>query len=262
MGALPTHPELLDWLSSEFIARGWSIKSMHRLIMTSQTYRRSSVFYTDEHGQRDPDNELLWRMNRRRLEGEAIWDAVHSVANTINLALGGRPVMPPLLAEELTSKSNWVESQMPVDHTRRGLYIVVRRNFNFPLFDLFDAPVNAVSCSGRDASTVAPQALWLLNNHLGFDQAKHFAMRLVREAGTESVAQIKLAWQVALGRPASDKEVNEAIEFLERCQELENDPMPVDKQLADLSQLSPQRAAALTKLCLAIFNLNEFVYVD
>lgn len=189
MGVPPTHPELLDGLATEFVARGWSIKSMHRLIMTSRTYRQASDFYTEKHGNIDPDNTLLWRMNRRRLEGEAIWDAIHSVAGTINLAIGGRPVMPPLLAEELTNKSNWVESQIPSHHTRRGLYIIVRRNFNFPLFDLFDAPVTAVSCSGRDVSTVAPQALWLLNNHLGFNQAKHFSSRAASGVSQTSVAR-------------------------------------------------------------------------
>ena len=121
MGVPPTHPELLDWMATEFVAQGWSIKSMHRLIMTSQTYQQSSNFYSDRHGGIDPDNTLLWRMNRRRLEGEAIWDAIHSVSGTINLAIGGRPVMPPLLAEELTNKSNWVESKVPSHHTRRGL---------------------------------------------------------------------------------------------------------------------------------------------
>ena len=262
MGVPPTHPELLDWLAVEFVARGWSVKSMHRLIMTSQTYRQASVFHSSEHSRIDPDNTLLWRMNRRRLEGEAVWDAVHSVSGTINLAVGGRPVMPPLLAEELTNKANWVESQIPSQHTRRGLYIIVRRNFRFPLFDLFDAPVNAVSCSGRDVSTVAPQALWLLNNRLAFGQAKHFADRLVREAGTDPDAQIRRAWQLALGRRATDAEVAEAVELLQQLETSDPESPPVDNPPADLQKLSNSQAAALTKLCLTIFNLNEFVYVD
>lgn len=262
MGVPPTHPELLDWLATEFVARGWSVKSMHRLIMTSRTYRQASAFYTEKHGSIDPDNTLLWRMNRRRLEGEAIWDAIHSVAGTINLAIGGRPVMPPLLAEELTNKSNWVESQIPSHHTRRGLYIIVRRNFNFPLFDLFDAPVTAVSCSGRDVSTVAPQALWLLNNHLGFNQAKHFAARLVREAGQEPEAQVRRAWLLALGRPATDEEVSEAVELLKRLEATDPDAPPIEQSPAELAKLPSARAAALTKFCLTVLNLNEFVYVD
>ncbi|MHC4874917.1 MAG: DUF1553 domain-containing protein [Planctomycetota bacterium] len=262
MGAPPTHPELLDWLATEFVARGWSIKSMHRLIMTSRTYRQASAFYTDRHGNIDPDNTLLWRMNRRRLEGEAIWDVVHSVAGTINLTIGGRPVMPPLLAEELTNKSNWVESQIPSHHSRRGLYIIVRRNFNFPLFDLFDAPVNAVSCSGRDVSTVAPQALWLLNNHLGFDQAKHFAARLVRDAGQKPEAQVQHAWRLALGRHATSEEVAEAVALLKQLEVTDPNSPPINEAPAELAKLPSGRAAALTKFCLVIFNLNEFIYVD
>ena len=148
MGQPPTHPELLDWLATEFIARCWSVKAVHRQIMLSRTYRQASDFHSAEHERVDADNRFLWRMNRRRLEAEALWDAVHSVAGTLNPQVGGRPVMPPLAAEEQTDKANWVESADPKQHARRGLYILVRRNFRFPLFDIFDAPVNAVSCAG------------------------------------------------------------------------------------------------------------------
>ena len=234
---------------------------MHRLIMTSRTYRQATDFYTEKHGSIDPNNTLLWRMNRRRLEGEAVWDAIHSVAGTINLAIGGRPVMPPLLAEELTNKSNWVPSQIPSHQTRRGLYVIVRRNFNFPLFDLFDAPVNAVSCSGRDVSTVAPQALWLLNNNLAFHQSTHFANRLVGDAGTDSAAQINLAFELALGRPASTDEIDEAVAFLAQLREADPDAPKVHRS-GHLAKLSPEDASALVKFCLTLFNLNEFIYVD
>ncbi len=150
MGQAPSHPELLDWLAAEFVDHKWSIKSMHRLIMLSRTYQQSSAFSSDRHQALDPDNRLLWRMNRRRLEGEEIWDALHTIAGTLNPSMGGRPVMPPLVPEELTDKAAWVVNADPQQHSRRGLYVVVRRNFRFPLFDTFDAPVNAVSCAGRD----------------------------------------------------------------------------------------------------------------
>ena len=200
MGQPPTHPELLDWLATEFVARGWKIKEMHRLIMLSRTYRQRSDFFSEEHGRIDPDNRFLWRMNRRRLEAESLWDAVHAVAGTLNLKMGGRPVMPPLAAEELTDKAFWVTNADPQEHTRRGLYILVRRNFRFPLFDIFDAPVNAVSCAGRDVSTVAPQALWLMNNKTAFGQSQAFAARLVREAGNKPESWIDRGWRLALGR--------------------------------------------------------------
>ena len=261
MGVPPSHPDLLDWLASEFIARGWSVKGMHRLIMTSQTYRQASDFYSKEHGRIDPDNTLLWRMNRRRLEGEAIWDYVHAVSGTLNRAIGGRPVMPPLKPEELTNKSNWVESRTPSHHTRRGLYIIVRRNFKFPLFDLFDAPVNAVSCSGRNVSTVAPQALWLLNNNLALHQSTHFATRLVGDAGTDSSAQVNRAFELALGRPATETEKKEGVALMKQLENIDPDA-PAIHRGSHLAKLSPGHASALTKFCLAIYNLNEFVYID
>ena len=169
--------------------------------------------------------------------------------------------MPPLLPEEQTNKSIWVESKLPSHHTRRGLYVIVRRNFNFPLFDLFDAPVNAVSCSGRDVSTVAPQALWLLNNKVAFEQAMHFATRLVTEAGNDANAQIKLAFELALSREPSTQELAEAVTFLQSLQTTDPESPQVVQQGA-LAKLTPKEASALVKFCLTIINLNEFIYVD
>src|SRR5439155_14157873 len=130
-----------------------------------------------------------------------------------------RPVMPPLAAEEQTDKAHWVVSADPKQHVRRGLYILVRRNFRFPLFDIFDAPVNAVSCAGRDVSTVAPQALWLLNNHVAYGQSQHLAVRLVREGGNTPEKWIDRGWRLAMGRAPTQEESAEAkrlIEALER----------------------------------------------
>jgi hypothetical protein len=261
MGQPPSHPELLDWLATEFVAGGWKIKDMHRLIMKSRTYQQRSDYFTSAHELADPDNRYLWRMNRRRLEGESLWDAIHSVAGTLNLAQGGRPVMPPLAAEELTNKAGWVTSGDPTDHTRRGLYIIVRRNFRFPLFDVFDAPVNAVSCAGRDVSTVAPQALWLMNNSTAFGQSQALAARLVRDAGSNPEAWIDRAWQLVLGRPPTTEETQESLQLLATLETgASTDTGP--KGSADLASLPADRADALTKLCLALFNLHEFLYVD
>ncbi len=262
MGIPPSHPLLLDWLAHEFIAHGWSIKTMHRLIMTSKTYQQSSNFSSETHQNKDPDNRLLWRTNRRRLEGEALWDAIHSVAGTLNLRMGGRPVMPPLIAEELTDKANWVPSQDPGDHTRRGIYIIVRRNFRFPLFEIFDAPVNAVSCAGREVSTVAPQALWLLNNHTSFQQSQNFATRLLREAGNDSEKQIQRAFNLALQRDPNPQELKESLDLLVKLKnqpiaEEDFDPLP-----DPLKKLPKKQAKALIGFCLMLLNLNEFIYID
>jgi len=262
MGTPPTHPELLDWLATEFVSRGWSIKEMHRLIMLSNTYQQSSRYFTSEHVRIDPDNKYLWRMNRRRLEAESLWDAVHAVAGALNLKMGGRPVMPPLAPEELTNKAEWVVNADPKEHTRRGLYILVRRNFRFPMFDIFDAPVNAVSCAGRDVSTVAPQALWLMNNRTAFGQSQHLAASLLREAGNTPENWIDRAWRLAMGRAPTKEEMAEAQRLIEALERDEAKAQSLKDAPPELAKLAPARAAALTKFCLALFNLNEFVYVD
>ncbi|MBM3844656.1 MAG: DUF1549 domain-containing protein [Verrucomicrobia bacterium] len=182
MGELPSHPELLDWLAVEFMTQGWSLKTLHRLILRSSAYQMDSRFAHEANLRADPENRLLWRANRRRLEAETIWDNLHAVAGTLNLALGGRPVAPPLTGDEMPS-GNWIVSADPKDHTRRGLYILTRRNFRFPLFDVFDLPVNSVSAAARDVTTVAPQALWFMNNKVAGQQAREFAARLVGKPG-------------------------------------------------------------------------------
>ena len=263
-GNPPSHPELLNWLACEFVESGWSIKSMHRLMMLSETYQRSSRFTSSEHRYVDPDNRYLWRMNRRRLEGEAIWDSVHSVAGTLNLRVGGRPSIPPLSTvelEPLRRKKRWVTPTDPAEGRRRGVYIMSRRNFTFPMFDKFDVPNTSISCPQREVTTVAPQALWGLNSDVTFRQAREFAARSVGQAGDDSSAWVEKAWRLALAREPSEQEKEEAQALLERL--ASKDVEPSEESLPEgLAQLGPRRAAALTELCLTIFNLNEFVYID
>jgi hypothetical protein len=180
MGERPTHPELLDWLASQFMKQGWSIRQMHRTMMLSSTYQMDSVVTSEENAAIDPQNRHLWKMNRRRLEAEVLWDSIHSVAGTLNLKMGGRPVVPPL-EPEAGAPGYWIVSADPAEHTRRGLYILQRRNYRFPMFDVFDLPVNAVSAPARDVTTVAPQALWMMNNPTAVRQSQAFAARLRNE---------------------------------------------------------------------------------
>jgi hypothetical protein len=246
MGQPPSHPELLDWLATEFVARGWSIKKMHRLIMNSNTYQMSSRYSTEANLAHDPDNRFLWRMNRRRLEAEALWDAVHATAGTLNLKMGGRPVVPPLAEDEIAAlreKWHWPVSADPQEHARRGLYILIRRNFHFPMFEVYDAPVTSASCPARDVTTVAPQALWSLNNRSVIAQAQAFANRMIKEAGTKPERCIGRIWLTALARPPSDQERREAVQLIDHM-------------------AASSRAGAVLKLCLAVYNLNEFAFVD
>ncbi|MGV3609030.1 MAG: PSD1 and planctomycete cytochrome C domain-containing protein [Planctomycetaceae bacterium] len=264
MGQAPTHPELLDWLATEFTTKGWNIKQLHRLIMTSNAYQRASDFATDAHLQADPDNRLLWRFQRCRLEGEAVWDSLHAVAGTLNLQMGGPPVMPPLADEELASlrdRYRWIVTPDPKQHTRRGLYVVNFRNYRFPLFEVFDAPNNSVSAPGRDVSTVAPQSLWMLNNKTVWQQAKHLAARTVKETDKQPAPMVTRLFQITLGREPSPQELSEALSLLEELPK-SSEAKPLETLPAELQALPPEKALALTKLALLLLNHNEFLFID
>ena len=265
-GIPPSHPELLDWLATEFVREGWSIKSMNRLIMLSNTYQMASRFTNNADSRVDPQNSYLWRMNRTRLEGEAIWDSIHVAAGNIDFKMGGRSIMPPLTKPELNGireLAQWVPPANPADANRRGVYIMTYRNFPYPLFDRYDKPENVESCPRRDVTTVAPQVLWTLNSHVSFNEAQQFAARLVKEAGDNPPQWIDNAWRIALARAPSAQEKSDALAMMAKLEALplaRKDPAnPVPQTLA---KLGDARAEALTKLCLTIFNLDEFVYVD
>lgn len=263
MGDPPSHPELLDWLAGEFTANGWSIKAMHRLILNSAVYRQSSRFGSEKHLEVDPDNRLLWRMNRRRLEAEALWDAVHAASGTINLSIGGPPVVPLLEDDELASlrdRWHWVVTADPAQHTRRGLYLLVRRNFRFPMFQVFDAPVTSQSCPVREVTTVAPQALWGLNSRSVFQQAAEMAGRVIRESGSDPSAQVEGAWRLAIGRRPRNDERQSALQLLVSL--AAGKTAPLTNPPTSLAGVEPGHAQALTKLCLTLFNLSEFSFVD
>ena len=264
-GAPPTHPELLDWVASEFVARGWSVKSMHRLIMRSHAYQMASRFQDPENLKKDPQNHYLWRMNRRRLEAEALWDSIHRVAGTLRLKMYGRPVMPRLSETELASlrnKETWVPPSDPAEGNRRGIYILTRRNFSFPMFEKFDMPDPNFSCPQRDVTTVATQALWTLNNATTFEQAKHFAARLAMEYGEDPTAWVEAAWRLALARQPTANEKREALQLMEQLSTSTSEAPDSATLPGSLAKLGTTRARALAKLCLAIFNLNEFSYID
>jgi hypothetical protein len=220
------------------------------LILLSKTYQMSSVYTYAESLQKDPENKYLWRMNRRRLESESLWDSIHAIAGTLNLKLGGRPVAPALSDDEsssLASKWQWPVSSDPSEQNRRGIYVLVRRNFPLPMFDVFDRPDTSVSCSLREVTNVPTQALWLLNNRALFEQARAFAQRLISKDGAEPAKWTRDAWRYSLGRLPSDREQSDAMSLFDTLVRTHPEAPPSD---------------ALAKLCLSIFNLNEFIYVD
>ncbi|MCS7025371.1 MAG: PSD1 and planctomycete cytochrome C domain-containing protein [Bryobacteraceae bacterium] len=238
-GERPTHPELLDWLASEFVARKFSMKQMHRLIMTSNAYRMSSDDVAASRAV-DPDNRLLWRMPRQRLEGEIIRDSILAVSGALDRKVGGpgvHPYIDPALWQGSSGRT-WPGKQ---DHDpttwRRSIYVFSKRSIPLPLLEVFDKPDTISSCARRNRSTIAPQALILMNNQFIHLQAEQFAKRLKREAGLDPAKQVELAFELAYARPPSSKEKQWALEFLAAGPE------------------------ALVDFCQALFNSNEFVYI-
>jgi hypothetical protein len=237
-GDPPTHPELLDWLAVEFAERGWSIKQMHRLIMLSNTYQLSSVS-DQESLEKDPENHFLSRMNRRRLDGDSIRDTVLAVAGTLNLKMGGVGIIPPLTKEEILAARMpqlWPPHPDPAEHTRRSIYLQMKRSLTLPMLQIFDAPDTATSCARRESSTVAPQALAMMNSEFTAAQAEQFASRIRKQAGEDPATSVDLGWRLAFGRPPTEEERQTAIDYLTRN--------------------------SLPRLCLLIFNMSEFIYVD
>ena len=165
---------MLDRLALELVDRSWSLKAIHRLIVTSATYRQSSLS-TGDGANADSDNRLIWRYPRRRLDGEAIRDALLAVSGRLNRSMGGPSVFPELPAEltKLSSKGKvWPLSANPDDRVRRSLYVFTRRNLRYPFFEAFDRPDTNASCPKRAITTIAPQALSLLNGKLASDWAE------------------------------------------------------------------------------------------
>ncbi|MEZ5942432.1 MAG: DUF1549 and DUF1553 domain-containing protein [Planctomycetaceae bacterium] len=249
MGTGPTHPELLDWLAVELIESGWDLKHIHRLILNSATYQlasrrtgESSNEVWDNLLEHDPDNQLLGRARRRRLNGEAIRDALLSVSGQLNRKQGGPGVRPPLPQEVVGTllKDQWPVTKDASEHTRRSIYLFARRNLRFPLFEAFDKPDSNLSCPIRVQTTIAPQALHLLNSEFVMESANKCAERVLKAESTEA-ARIQLLSQLTFGRPPTEQEMAQSVQFLKSSEE-------------------PNQA--WPDLCHAFFNSNEFVYND
>ena len=239
-GQAPTHPELLDWLAVEFVEKGWSIKAMHRLMMNSTAYRMASRDI-GENLKVDPENRLVWRMPRQRLEAEALRDSILAVAGTLDRTRGGPSVFPyinPDLFQSSTSRTWPGRPDRDPSTWRRSIYVFSKRSIRYPMFEAFDQPDMISSCDRRNRSTVAPQALLLMNNAFINMQAKFFAQRVQMEAGTDAEAQIARAFELALARPPNDYEREKALKFVT------SDPH------------------GLVDLCQTLFNLNEFAYLQ
>ncbi len=259
MGDPPTHPDLLDWLAVEFVARGWSIKAMHRLIVTSSTYRQLSLIDADNPLQAeamrvDGSNRLLWHARRRRLEGEAMRDAMLALSGDLQLRMFG-PSARPILPAAIQPGSNWGTDKSPQDRNRRSVYIFAKRNLKFPLLEIFDLPDLHNSCPQRTTTTTAPQALALLNGEFSLEQARHWSERLAAEHHNDTGAIVRGAWQTAFSRDPTAEERVAAEDFIRTQTE-------IIAGRAQPGDMTPPLASALVDFCHAIFNANEFLYID
>jgi len=263
MGQRRTHPELLDWLAAEFVQNGWSVKRMHRLIVTSSTYRQSSLS-RDDAFTADPANRLFWRFPPQRLEAEAIRDSALAVSGLLNAAIGGPSVYPALPPGMPPPAGGWKVSTNAADHHRRSLYVSVRRTASYPLMNAFDVPDSHESCARRAHTTTAPQALTLLNSDQSLEWAQAFAGRVIRRAGEDRGAQIHEAFRLAFSRPPDATEKDDTLTFLNHQERLIIERLtrgePVAHPTPDAGKLNAPAAAALVDLCLALLNSNEFVY--
>jgi hypothetical protein len=249
-GEAPTHPELLDWLAVELVENGWSLKHLHRLMVTSAAYCQDSrVDSADPRHARalaaDPDDKLLWHARRRRLEGEALRDAVLALTGELNPRMFG-PSARPKLPEHISHYA-WKPDPKPEDQNRRSVYVFAKRNLRYPLFDAFDLPDMHNSCSRRAQTTTAPQALLLLNGDFTLERAERWCDGLLIRFPGDEPALLARAYRAAWGRPATSEEVRLAHKFL-RAQAAAPEK--------DLTR------AALVDFCHALLNTNEFMYVD
>ena len=262
-GEKPSHPELLDWLATEFMDRGWSMKAMDRLIVTSATYRQSSKTRPDIQA-KDPDNALLARQSRVRLPAEAIRDAALSASGLLNPAIGGRSIKPPQPpgVSELTYGSGlkWKESD-GADRYRRGLYIHFQRTSPYPQLVNFDMPDSRLACTRRRRSNTPLQALNLLNDTVFFEAAQALAERTLREAPPDFNARASYAFELALSRKPNARELAQLAKYFEEQKTL----FANDEKSAALAApyvpegLNRTDMAAWVGLSRVLMNLDEFI---
>ena len=239
-----SHPELIDWLARRFVDSKWSVKAMHRLMLNSATYRQSSRHLDPKAETTDPENTLLWHFRSRRLEAEAVRDAVLAVSGQLNPEQFGLPIFPPLpegLAEEVKyDSSKWATQDGP-EGRKRSIYIYQQRTMTMPFMQTFDSVVCDASRDRRQASVTPLQALAMYNGRFANEKATDFATRVRKDSGESSVAQIQLTFKTALGREPATEEA-------ERMQALMNS--------------SAAGGDALARVCRVLLNANEFVYVE
>ncbi len=243
MGDRPSNQALLDWLATEFTAKGWSVKTLDRMLVTSSVYRQSSQPDKTREAV-DPDNRMYWRMNRKRMAGETLRDSILAVTGTLNPKLGGRPVRIPIEPEvyDLIFTEHERDGLWPVNpdktvQDRRSIYLYNKRSVRLPMLTSFDQPDAITSCPVRPVSTHPLQALSLMNSDFMQEQSQAFAARLQKQCKDNHACAVNAAWELTLARK----------------------PTPAERKLANGFFKS---GGSVEDMCLALLNRNEFVYVQ
>lgn len=247
-GEAPTHPELLDWLTSRFAESGYSVKKMHKLIMLTRAYQMASG-HDDASFKADPKNAYLWRFDRRRLEAEEVRDSFLAVSGQLNPVPGGPHPFPPLHQWTFTQHRQFFATY---DHNKRSVYLMQQRLKKHPLLELFDPADPNASTGVRNASVTPLQALSLMNSEFVHTQADHLAVR-VGMAYPDSAARIRHAYKLAFGRPPTAVEIGEGSEYLIKAlAALNQSDLPVERR----------GRAALSSYLRVLLSSDEFFFVD
>ena len=242
LGGKPSNQKLLDWLAVEFVARKWDVRAMDKMIVMSLAYRQDTANHA-ANAKIDSDNKYYWRMNKRRLEGEAIRDSVLAATGVLNPRLGGRPVKIPIEQEiydiiftEGEPDNLWPVDRNPAEHNRRTLYLLNKRTVRLPMLANFDQPDAMSSCAMRSTSTHALQALTMMNSDFMGAQAKQFSQRMAGECGADQGCRVRRAYKITLGRAPTAGETRMAADFF-------------------------AKKGSWDEFALALLNRNEFVYI-
>ena len=264
LGERPTHPELLDWLAQQFAADGWSIKGLHREIMLSSTYRMSTAF-NEQAAAADPENRLRWRFERRRLEAEAIRDSLLVAGGQLDDQMGGS-LLP-------TENRNYVTSTANVDpvayqSNRRAVYLPVVRSAVYDVFQAFDFADPSMLSGQRQSTTVAPQALFMMNSQLVADQTAALADYLLAQPDVQDAERVQAIYERAFARLPSEAEVARALDFVQRYSEMAatsdvgGDETKRDETKRDETKHDEARRRVWQSLCRVVLSTNEFIYLD
>ena len=265
-GAL--HPELIDWLAAEFIERSWSIKDVHRLMLQSNLYRQSlNNPRAREYETIDSANRYLWRMPPLRLEAEVIRDSILAVSGDLNPLAGGPSFFPDLDGEMMKRARTWWEPDSEEERNRRSVYMLQQRVLVSPLISVFDGPNISESCDVREVTTVTPQVFALFNSKFAHQKSHAMAERLLREVGTDPARQVERAFQLTLQRQPTAAEKVRGMKFLGvesglPGTELSLKQVAYSPESAESLPSNGKTGRSLSDFCLAMFNLNEFIFLQ